>query len=821
MARTACLRQVGNLPADLTSFVGRRRELTEIRRMLSVSRLVTLTGVGGVGKTRLALRAAAEQHRAFDKVVLADLTGLTDPELVVETVAAAAGLRDQSTRPLDALSHFLAAQRTLLVLDNCEHLRDACARLADHLLRIAPELRIIATSRQSLGVTCEHQMPIAPLSVPEPDAPFTATLPQAYDAVGLLVERARAVLPDFALSQDNKTAVVELCRRLDGIPLAIELAAVRLRALSVHALVERLGDRYTCLTNGGLGLTPRQRTLHSLIDWSFRLLSTQERTIWTRMSVFPADFDLDAVEVICTGDGVDSADTLDLVDTLLDKSLLVREEHGGEVRYRMLDTLRQFARGRLSGPDEWAALRQGHRDYYFRLVDRAADEWIGPRQTYWFARLGLERAHLRAAMEHCLGQEGGAAGVTVATGARGVTEATGATGAMAVTAVTAGLRVATALAVLYWQPNSYFNEGRHWIDRLLAASPEPSALRAQAFCYGAEMAHVQSDEAAADLMTKEGLALAERLGDRRAVAHASRVAGLRVLTAGDWTTAISLLERSIAGYEGLRDTPSRIGIVIAMIIRATAATYLGDAQEADRLFARTLDLTEGNGSCRVWALTIGASNLWIRGDLDRATSIALQSLLLSRKHHDPHNVATSLELLAWVHAARGRHREAAHLLGVVEQAGDVFGASPQRLGRQVEFHEQCVAVLKEKLGAEGFARAVRQGRRCSVAQAVARALGDDAQDQGDQGDRRHRRDRGGEHAAHREPEDDSSPLTAREQEIAELIAQGLSNKEISSTLVIAQRTTEGHVEHILAKLGFSSRTQIAAWTTARKAGRRD
>jgi hypothetical protein len=288
VAGTASVRQVGNLRAELTSFVGRKRELAEIRRLLSVSRIVTLTGVGGVGKTRLALRAAADQHRAYDEVWAVDLIGLTDPALVLQTVAATLGLGDRSVAgPLEGLVDFLRAKRTLLVLDNCEHLRDACAALAEYLLCAAPELRILATSRQSLGIMGERQLSIAPLPVPEPDQQLTTRALELFEGVALLIDRATTVVTGFCVDEGNQCDVARLCRQLDGIPLAIELAAVRLRALSAAQLAQRLGQRYRWLNSGRQAAVPRHQTLHALIDWSFQLLSPAEQELWTRMSIFP------------------------------------------------------------------------------------------------------------------------------------------------------------------------------------------------------------------------------------------------------------------------------------------------------------------------------------------------------------------------------------------------------------------------------------------------------------------------------------------------------------------------------------------------------
>jgi predicted ATPase len=330
--------KAGNLPLELTSFVGRRREVTEVRRLLSVSRLVTLTGVGGVGKTRVALRVAADLRRLFDdEVWLVDLSTLQDPTLLGHTVAATLGLREQPARPpVVVLAEYLGGRQLLLVLDNCEHLVDACAVLSEALLRTCPDLRILATSREPLGIDGEATLHVPPLSVPDPERPPALRGLSRYGAVTLFTDRAAAVLPEFALTEDNQVAVVRICHRLDGLPLAIELAAARLRSLSADQILHRLTDPYRLLTSGSRSAPARQQTLRSCIEWSYDLCSAPERTLWPRLSVFAGGFELDAAEGICGGD-LAPADLLDLVASLVGKSILIREGHGAVVRYRLLE----------------------------------------------------------------------------------------------------------------------------------------------------------------------------------------------------------------------------------------------------------------------------------------------------------------------------------------------------------------------------------------------------------------------------------------------------------------------------------------------------
>jgi predicted ATPase/DNA-binding CsgD family transcriptional regulator len=411
MTVIACTRPAGNLPAEVTSLVGRRREVAEVKRLLCSSRLVTLTGVGGVGKTRVALRVAAELHRAFSAVRLVDLSRVRDPALVPQMVAAAVGFDGQAS--VEGLSLFLADRRVLLVLDNCEHLLDACAVLADALLPAAPELRILATSRQSLGVYGEHVLTVLPLSVPDPDRPPPSVEAlYRFESASLFAQRAAAVVPEFVIDDRNLVSVVRICHRLEGIPLAIELAAGWLRAIPVGGLAVRLDDRFRWLTGGSRAAAPRQQTMRATVDWSLRLLSARQQTLLERVSVFAGRFDLEAAEAVCAGGPIGREEILDLLYRLVDKSLLLREEDSGLVYYRMLDTIRQFCRRQHV---DHAGLARRHRDWYLGLAERAASEWTGSDGCRWRVRLRNERFNLRDALRFCLTDPGeAAAGLRVA-----------------------------------------------------------------------------------------------------------------------------------------------------------------------------------------------------------------------------------------------------------------------------------------------------------------------------------------------------------------------------------------------------------------------
>ncbi|MCO6008118.1 LuxR C-terminal-related transcriptional regulator [Actinoallomurus purpureus] len=776
MAGPTFARQAGNLPADQTSFVGRRQELAEIRRLQSVSRLVTLTGVGGVGKTRLARRAAAQQYRAYDAVWLVDLASLTDPALVLQTVAATIGLRDDHSEaaPLQALTDFLASKRTLLVLDNCEHLLDACAGLAGHLLRAVPTLRILATSRQSLGIAGEQQLSVAPLSVPEPDQALTPRALQLFDAVTLLVDRATTVTPGFCVDEDNQRDVARLCRHLDGIPLAIELAAVQLRTLSVGRLAEHLSQRYRLLTGGHGAAVPRHRTLHALIDWSVQLLSPAEQALWSRMSIFPGHVDLEAVEAVCAGDGIEQEDVVDLIDALLDKSLLLREEHAGQARYRMLETIREFGQMHLTEPERRSLLYR-HRDWNAHLAEQAAAKWYGPEQAAWFTRLRLAHAHLRAAMDFCLTEPGQAE---------------------------IGLRMATDLHRPHWLANAFYNEGRHWLGRMLHANPAPTTTRGRALCADALLAYLLGDFAAGRPLIAEARALADQLDDPPYMAQIHMVCGFGAHWQNDHAQAATLLEKAVAQYTAVGD---EFGVVLTLPVFAAVLGCLGQETRAKEPFERALTLTHraGDSWCRAWALISFAFHMWNHGDNERAIHAARESLLVGHALNDRQNMTSAIEILALALAGQGHREDAARMLGAAEAVGRSAGITPFVLLPRRQ--HQCVDALKNSLGGQAFTRALRQGCRLTVEQAIAEAVG--------------ARTEGGPDILAAVTA--SSPLTAREREVAELAAQGMSNKQIAATLVIAPRTAKAHVEHIMTKLGVNSRTQVAIWMIAQKASKED
>ncbi|MGC5016121.1 ATP-binding protein [Streptosporangium sp. DT93] len=762
----------------MTSFVGRRHEIAEVRHLLSTARVVTLVGPGGVGKTRLALHVAADVQRAFpDGVWLVELAGLRDPELLVGSVNEALGIRDVSHRPpAEMLADHLRAKRALLILDNCEHLLRDCAVLAESLVRSAPGLRILATSRQALGIAGEQTLPVPTLSLPPPPpgsgraAPPTA--PSApSEAVRLFAERAAAIVPGFTITDDNRSDVERICRRLDGIPLAIELAVVRLRALSPGELLARLDDRFRLLTGGSPAALPRQRTLRALIDWSHVLCTEQERLMWARVSVFTDGLDLQAAEAVCSGDGIEPEEVIDLVIGLVGKSILIREDHPGTpstARYRLLETIRQYGREHLVASGQEDTLLRRHRDHYRRLSARAYADLFGPGQVARFGRLRLDHANLRTALEYCFSEPGG------------VPEALG---------------MATDL-LYHWITSHYLDEGRRWLDRSLLAGAGPDETRGRALWSGAWLAVIQADMDTATTMLEQAEAIGRRPGQEAILGYVALWSGMISMSRGDVEVAIGLYEEAAERHRA-EDDPT--GLAATLIRLCLAHSFREDWPSSVAAGERCLALceTHGEGWHRAYAMMALGVGVWRQGDARRAAELERESLRFNRSLDDLLGTGVNLEVLAWIAAAEGDHVRAARLLGVLEKIWQALGAPLSGYGHLMRYHDECEAASRAALGGAAFDAAARYGGRMTRDETVAMALGE--------------YERPGDLSATVPP----SPLTRRETEIARLVARGLSNRDIATALTIARRTAEGHVEHIMTKLGFHSRAQIAVWAEDR------
>jgi predicted ATPase/DNA-binding CsgD family transcriptional regulator len=779
-----------NLPSQLTSFIGREREIAQVRTLLAATRLLTLTGAGGIGKTRLALETAALLLPEYpDGVWLVELAPLPDPALVPQAVALSVGVRQEFSRPvLESLASALRGSRVLLVLDNCEHMVAACAALADTLLRACPRLRILATSREALGVPGETAWPVPALTLPGPLAPAptgAAARPAltelaASEAVRLLVNRAGAVSPGFRLSERNAPAVADVCRRLDGLPLAIELAAARVNTLGIQEIAARLDDRLRLLARGGRTAPPRHQSLRAAIEWSYEQLDASECLVFDRLSVFAGGWTLGAAEAVCGPAPEDPepppvASALDLLARLVEKSLVLAElAPDGAVRYRLLETLRQFGQEHLRarGGTELGATRRRHAAFFLGLVERAGPELDGAEQGAWLDRLEAERDNLRAVFDRAieLGEQ------------------------------EAALHLGAHLW-RFWERHGHFSEGRFWLERALAmAGAAPEALRATALHGAGHLAWRQRDLERAACLHQESLALARAGADPGGVARSlcglARVAASR----GDYAAATSCAEESLAIRRTLGD---RNDIAITLNVLGEIARYRGDYGRAGTLYQESLALFRGTGD--KLGIQIELHNLGYvlkqQGEPRRAADVFAESLELSRELGIRMGVASCIGGLAGVAAAEGDAARAAGLFGAAEALREAI-AFPMEVVDRAEL-DRDVAAVEAALGEAALRAAWSEGRAMPLEQAVEEALAGGA--------RRSRIEPG-----RRDDAEAADALTPREREVAALVAQGLTNRQIAEALVIAKQTADRHVSNILAKLGFASRAQVGAWLVAQE-----
>ncbi len=824
-----------NLPAEVTSFVGRERELAEVERLLGGTRLLTLTGAPGVGKTRLAQRVAAQavgeggSRAASTRVWLVELAALADPTVVPQTVATALGLREQPGRSLHAtLTDVLRPRRTLLVLDNCEHLLEACAALADGLLRACPELRILATSRQVLGIAGETTWLVPSLALPaDGPPPVIADLPAAlldYESVRLFVERANAALPGFTLTDRSAPAAARICRRLDGIPLAIELAAARVKVLTPEQIAERLDDRFRLLTGGSRMALPRQQTLRAAVDWSYELLSEPERALLRRLAVFAGGWSLEAAEAVASGEwrvasGTSSLAThevLDLLSGLVEKSLVVAEAPvDGALRYRMLETLQQYALECLVESGEVDEARRRHAACLLALAEPAERQLRGPRETEWSARLEEEHENLRAALRWAI--DCGEAEVAQ--------------------------RLGGALWI-FWQERGHLFEGLSWLEQALALggqqgddSAELRNARAGALNAAGNLAWVRSEYARSATFYEESLALRRQLGDTAGAAISLHNLGLIARDLGDRALAHARFSESLGLFRDLSDSGHT---ALALLNLARLSHDDGDAAKASTLYEESLalfraagnaggvatvlnrlgDLARARGDLETsgafheealalhrgrvdpWGIGISLTYLArvadVRGDAAEAMALASQSLRALRDSGASRDIAAALVVLASVACAMAQATLGGRLLGAVAQ---MYPEGPPSRPGRASF-EPAVAAARAALGEAGFEAAWTSGKLLTLDQAVdeALAMAEPAPP-----------------AASEPAKPSAGPpvgaLTRREREVAALIARGLTNRQIADELVISEMTADTHVSHILRKLGFRSRAQVATWIT--------
>jgi predicted ATPase len=683
----------GNLPVETTAFVGRAVELALARRLLGSVRLVTVVGPGGVGKSRLGLRAAALAAAELDDGAwVVECSTVSDPALLGHAVIEALRLTDGTTRPPeDVLVEQLRERDLLLVLDGYDHVVDACAALVARLLASVPGLQVLAVGRQPLGVAGEHLLQVPPLPSDSPEA----------QAVQLFVQRAAALMPGFRLTPGNAESVTALCRRLDGIPLALELAAGRLRVLSVEQITERLDDRFRILTGGSSTSLPRHQTMRTAIGWSHELCAPAERLLWARVSVFAGGFDLDAAEYVCGGDGLPAQDVLEVLSELVAKSIVLREEDAEHsVRYRLLDTLRDYGARWLRVTVDEHRLRRRHRDWYLGLATWGEIEWFSARQAATSDRTHRAHANLRTALDYCLTEPG-----------------------------EEQLALLLAGTLWYfWVGCGHLSEGRHWLDRALALSGEPTEARAKALWVTGYMATLQGDLARAHPALEECHRQALETGDDRALAYAVHRQGCAALIGDDLPRAAELFEEALWHYEQLGELNSNV--VMAMFELGLAMTFQGDTKAGEIWMSKVRDVCEEFGE--QWAYAYGmfavAYSDWLSGDLRAARAHARECVRLSHGFRDLVGVVLGIEVLALLASEPGEDgspgdlREARLLQGAAHSIWRSVGIPLFGSRSFNAAHTACEARVLAGLPELDAAESFRQGALLDLDSAVGRAV---------------------------------------------------------------------------------------------------
>lgn len=727
-----------NLPLQLTSFIGRKRELIEVERMLHSTRLLTFTGSGGAGKTRLALEVAANVLPTFrDGVRWVELASLADSSLVPQAIVAAVGVREETGRSLlSTLESYIDSKQLLLILDNCEHLAQVCADVAVRLLRRCPQLRILATSRQRFGLDCEIAWRVPSMAIPDPGQPTSDAEFSQIEAVRLFVERATAARPGFQLTNDNRASIARICSQLEGIPLALELAAARVGILSVTQIAARLEDRFRLLTTGSQSALPRQQTLRASVDWSYGLLSAPEQTLLDRLAVFAGEFGLEAAEPICAGGNINHADILDLLAKLVDKSLVVADERLGEMRYRLLETLRQYGLEHLATSQQLDRIRQQHAAYFLQLTEASLWQLRGPCQAEWLTRMDHEYDNLRAALRWYVDRMD----------------------------VEAALRFGASLAG-YWHLRGHLTEGRQQLDQLLSLSQDPvipkpqTAARAAALGSAGHLAWRQGDFGVARLVLEESLAIFRQLGDRWGAGTALNSLGEVAAGLGELTAARSRFEESLVIFRSLgnrwwigvtltnlgelaysrgdlltarlqfeesltifRELGDRWGNAVVLNDLGEIATAHSDDVAAQSLFEDSLAIFRELGERqKVAALLNNLGGLAEReDDAARARPLFAESLTIFRELGDQRGIAYALEGVARVAATEGKAYRALRLAAAAAALRATTGA--RRRIVEEELHQHVLMRAEQALSATERASAWAEGKLMTLEKVIAYAL---------------------------------------------------------------------------------------------------
>ncbi len=723
-----------NLPLLPTSFIGREKEIAAVNTLLGKSRLLTLTGSGGCGKTRLALHIAAVALDTYpDGVWLVELAALAGPELVPQTVAVVLGLREEPGRSFtQTLTDFLKSRHLMLVLDNAEHLLAACAQLADAVSSQCPQVVLLVSSREGLGIAGELTYRVPSLSLPDPKRDLSPESLLPFESVRLFVERAQSHLPQFAITVRNAPALASVCCRLDGIPLALELAAARIRSMSLEEINQRLDQRFRLLTGGSRTALPRQQTLRSLIDWSYDLLHTTEQALLARLAVFAGGWTLEAAEQVCIGEGVDDGEMLDLHASLADKSLVMAEERNGATRYRLLETVRQYARDKLLESGKGESWRDRHLNYFLSLAEDAEPQLTGPDQQAWLDRLETEHDNLRAASAW---------------------------------SPTSGENTARQLRLAgafwrFWSVRGFMGEGRARLSELLATTSTDQAARAKALNGAGVLAWQQGDYAAAAVHHQECLALRRVSGDRRGISASLNNLGALAQSQGESAVARALYEESLAlkrelgdrrGIAGslsnlasvtydlgeyaagqtlceeslalFRELGDRQSLSASLTNLGLMATHLGNFPSAKEFFEESFAIRRELGD--QWGIAASLNNLgyvaYEQGDLAGACALHEKAIAIFRELGDPRGIVESLEGLVYVVLARREFGRAVRISSFADKLRMEIGCPRPPRGRP-DYDLKVVAAREAMGGAAAFDRALEEGRAMTMEQTIELAL---------------------------------------------------------------------------------------------------
>jgi predicted ATPase/DNA-binding CsgD family transcriptional regulator len=748
-----------NLPAQLSSFVGRERQLAELRRQLRKSRVITLTGPGGAGKTRLALRLAGDAlDRYPDGVWHVDLAPLNDVRLIEHTVASACGVKEERRRPmLEVIIEHLGAHRTLLVLDSCEHLVDPCAALVENLLRSCPKMTVLVTSREPLGVPGELIWRTPSLSLPKGDASPVEVVLES-EAVRLFVERARLSKTDFDLGADA-VAVAQICERLEGMPLAIELAASLARVMTPQEILERLRDRFRLLTGGSRSALPRHQTLRHAVDWSYGLLSPVEKELFALLSLFAGGFDLAAAEAVVADELSDGGGVLKLLSRLVDKSLVAADLGSSRtMRYRMLDTIREYALEKLHEGGEEEARRR-HARYFIDLCRRAAVQLRGRDPLPWLQRVDEEHANVRLALGWSMVEEPDDA-----------------------------VRLAAAMGA-YWYMRRHFAEGMEWLGQALELSTPSLDARATALWSRARIRLWYAEYETAKIDAEECVELSSKLGLGVELSGALTILGLISAAKGDLDLAERYHRDSV---QQARHVGDHEGVARGLNNLALYASGRGDNDGSRSLLEEALAAARITSRISTGHImdSLGRVNLLL-GDLKAARAYYLDALEIFATLEDALSLAENLDGVALVSLAEKDAGRAVRLLAAANNLRLASGA--HSLPEWSKYGDAGLAEARAELGPEASDAAWQHGAEMTLQEAVRYASG----------------------APAAPIHFDTTPLTGREAQVAGLIADGLTNGEIAGKLRIAPRTADAHVEHIRNKLGLRTRSQIAIWAHER------